>query len=80
MYVCKCTGVSRHTVAQAVTDGCRTSKEVATACGAGSERGDADEPFKRLLLPLQRRRKILRRTAEPKPGCTDDVGAVSASK
>jgi bacterioferritin-associated ferredoxin len=39
MYVCLCAGVTNQTVAQAVTSGASTSKQVADACGAGSECG-----------------------------------------
>jgi bacterioferritin-associated ferredoxin len=39
MFVCLCTGVTSQDVADAVADGALTSKEVAKACGAGSECG-----------------------------------------
>jgi bacterioferritin-associated ferredoxin len=39
MYVCLCVGVSNQTVADAVAAGASTSKQVADACGAGSECG-----------------------------------------
>jgi bacterioferritin-associated ferredoxin len=39
MYVCLCAGVTNQTVADAVTAGARTSRDVAAACGAGSECG-----------------------------------------
>ncbi|MCG5434252.1 (2Fe-2S)-binding protein [Mycobacterium sp. MYCO198283] len=39
MYVCLCTGITSHEVAEAVAAGASTSKEVAAACGAGSECG-----------------------------------------
>jgi bacterioferritin-associated ferredoxin len=39
MYVCLCMGVTNQAVADAVSAGATTSKEVATACGAGSECG-----------------------------------------
>ncbi|WP_099023773.1 (2Fe-2S)-binding protein [Mycolicibacterium palauense] len=39
MYVCLCRGVTSHTVADAVAAGATTSKEVAAACGAGSDCG-----------------------------------------
>ena len=39
MYVCLCAGATNQTVAQAVTSGASTSKQVADACGAGSECG-----------------------------------------
>ncbi len=39
MYVCLCVGVTSHTVADAVAAGALTSKQVAEACGAGSQCG-----------------------------------------
>jgi bacterioferritin-associated ferredoxin len=39
MYVCLCVGVTNQTVADAVAAGASTSKQVAAACGAGSECG-----------------------------------------
>jgi bacterioferritin-associated ferredoxin len=39
MYVCLCTGATSHVVADAVANGACTSKEVAIACGAGTDCG-----------------------------------------
>jgi bacterioferritin-associated ferredoxin len=39
MYVCLCVGVTNQVVADAVAAGASTSKQVAAACGAGSECG-----------------------------------------
>lgn len=39
MYVCLCSGTTSQVVAEAVANGACTSKQVATACGAGSECG-----------------------------------------
>jgi bacterioferritin-associated ferredoxin len=39
MYVCLCAGVTNQVVAHAVAAGASTSREVAQACGAGSECG-----------------------------------------
>ena len=39
MYVCLCVGVTNQAVAAAVAAGASTSKQVAAACGAGSECG-----------------------------------------
>lgn len=39
MYVCLCAGITNQVVAEAVRAGARTSKDVADACGAGSECG-----------------------------------------
>jgi bacterioferritin-associated ferredoxin len=39
MFVCLCTGATRHVVADVVAGGACTSKEVAEACGAGADCG-----------------------------------------
>jgi bacterioferritin-associated ferredoxin len=39
MYVCLCLGVTSETVKSAVAAGALTSKQVAAACGAGSQCG-----------------------------------------
>ena len=39
MYVCLCTGATSHCIAAAVANGACTSKQVAAACGAGSDCG-----------------------------------------
>ena len=39
MFVCLCTGVTSHVVADVVANGACTSKQVAEACGAGSDCG-----------------------------------------
>jgi bacterioferritin-associated ferredoxin len=39
MFVCLCLAVTNQTVRSAVLNGARTSKQVATACGAGSDCG-----------------------------------------
>jgi bacterioferritin-associated ferredoxin len=39
MFVCLCTGVTSHVVSDCVAKGASTSKEVAAACGAGSDCG-----------------------------------------
>jgi bacterioferritin-associated ferredoxin len=39
MYVCLCVGVTNQTVAEVVDAGASTSREVADACGAGTECG-----------------------------------------
>ncbi|MDT5081899.1 MAG: bacterioferritin-associated ferredoxin [Mycobacterium sp.] len=39
MYVCLCVGVTNQAVADSVAAGASTSKQVAAACGAGSECG-----------------------------------------
>lgn len=39
MYICQCLGVTHQMVDEAVSSGARTSREVAAACGAGSDCG-----------------------------------------
>ncbi len=39
MFVCLCTGVTSQCVADAVANGACTSKQVAQACGAGTDCG-----------------------------------------
>ncbi|BBZ04369.1 hypothetical protein MCHIJ_38060 [Mycolicibacterium chitae] len=39
MFVCLCTGATSHEVADAVARGACTSKQVAVACGAGTDCG-----------------------------------------
>jgi bacterioferritin-associated ferredoxin len=39
MYVCLCAGATNQAVADAVSTGASTSKQVADACGAGAECG-----------------------------------------
>jgi bacterioferritin-associated ferredoxin len=39
MYVCLCLGVTSETVKSAVANGASSSKQVAAACGAGSQCG-----------------------------------------
>lgn len=39
MFVCLCTGVTSHVVSECIAKGASTSKEVAAACGAGSDCG-----------------------------------------
>ena len=39
MFVCLCVGVTSHVVNDVVAAGASTSKEIAQACGAGSECG-----------------------------------------
>ncbi|PQD98941.1 (2Fe-2S)-binding protein [Mycolicibacterium parafortuitum] len=39
MYVCLCLGITIETVSDAVAGGARTTRQVADACGAGSDCG-----------------------------------------
>jgi bacterioferritin-associated ferredoxin len=49
MFVCLCTGVTSHVVDEAVANGAATSKEVAAACGAGSECGRCRRTVRALI-------------------------------
>jgi bacterioferritin-associated ferredoxin len=53
MYVCLCNGVTNQTVADAVAAGASTSKQVAAACGAGSECGRCRRTI-RAIIEAQR--------------------------
>jgi bacterioferritin-associated ferredoxin len=39
MFICLCTGATSHVVSVCISKGASTSKEVAAACGAGSDCG-----------------------------------------
>lgn len=39
MYVCLCLGITNTTVSEAVARGATTTRQIAAACGAGSECG-----------------------------------------
>ncbi|MCW2591098.1 MAG: hypothetical protein JWQ86_3525 [Mycobacterium sp.] len=49
MYVCLCVGVTNQSVADAVAAGASTSKQVAEACGAGSECGRCRRTVRAIL-------------------------------
>ena len=49
MYVCLCTGATSHHVADAVANGACTSKEVAIACGAGTDCGRCRHTVRSLI-------------------------------
>jgi bacterioferritin-associated ferredoxin len=49
MYVCLCTGATSHHVADAVAKGACTSKEVAIACGAGTDCGRCRHTVRSLI-------------------------------
>ena len=54
MYVCLCVGVTSETVGRAVAAGARTSKEVAEACGAGSQCGRCRRTVRAIIASLSR--------------------------
>ena len=49
MYVCLCNGVTSQTVADAVSNGASTTKEVAEACGAGGDCGRCRRTVRAIL-------------------------------
>ncbi len=61
MFVCLCNGVTSQTVADAVAAGASTTKQVAKACGAGSECGRCRHTVRAIIeataAPEQKRRK-----------------------
>ena len=66
MFVCLCNGVTSQTVADAVAAGASTTKQVATACGAGSECGRCKHTVRAIIEAVgpaepKRRRGFLHR-------------------
>jgi bacterioferritin-associated ferredoxin len=53
MFVCLCTGVTSHVVDEVVANGASTSKEIAAACGAGSECGRCRRTLRAILAAHQ---------------------------
>ena len=53
MYVCLCVGVTNQTVADAMAAGASTSKQVAAACGAGSECGRCRRTVRAIIAARQ---------------------------
>ncbi|MGH3675621.1 MAG: (2Fe-2S)-binding protein [Mycobacterium sp.] len=53
MFVCLCIGVTSHVVNEAVANGASTSKEVAAACGAGSECGRCRRTVRAIIAANQ---------------------------
>jgi bacterioferritin-associated ferredoxin len=49
MYVCLCVGVTKHEVDQAIAQGAATTKQVAKACGAGSQCGRCRRTVRAIL-------------------------------
>ncbi|HEY7054521.1 MAG TPA: (2Fe-2S)-binding protein [Mycobacterium sp.] len=49
MYVCLCLGITTETVRDAVTNGACTSRQVASACGAGSQCGRCRRTVRAIL-------------------------------
>jgi bacterioferritin-associated ferredoxin len=53
MFVCLCIGVTSHVVSEAVANGASTSKEVADACGAGSDCGRCRRTVRAIIAANQ---------------------------
>ena len=53
MFVCLCIGVTSHVVTEAVANGASTSKEVADACGAGSDCGRCRRTVRAIIAANQ---------------------------
>ncbi|HOB48683.1 MAG TPA: (2Fe-2S)-binding protein [Mycobacterium sp.] len=49
MYVCLCTGTTSKAVIEAVAGGARTAKQVANACGAGTDCGRCCRNLKAII-------------------------------
>jgi bacterioferritin-associated ferredoxin len=49
VFVCLCTGVTSHVVNEVVAAGASTSKEIAEACGAGSDCGRCRRTLRAIL-------------------------------
>jgi bacterioferritin-associated ferredoxin len=54
MYVCLCLGVTSETVSRTVADGATTSKQVAEACGAGSQCGRCRRTVRAIIASVER--------------------------
>ncbi len=55
MYVCLCLGVTSETVKSAVAAGASTSKQVAAACGAGSQCGRCRRTVRAIIAAAVRK-------------------------
>jgi bacterioferritin-associated ferredoxin len=53
MFVCLCRGVTSHVVDEVVAAGATTSKEIAEACGAGSDCGRCRRTLRAILSAHQ---------------------------
>jgi bacterioferritin-associated ferredoxin len=53
MFVCLCIGVTSHVVSEVVANGASTSKEVADACGAGSDCGRCRRTVRAIIAAHQ---------------------------
>jgi bacterioferritin-associated ferredoxin len=53
MFVCLCRGVTSHEVAEAAQSGACTSRDVAAACGAGSDCGRCRPTVRAIITSLK---------------------------
>lgn len=60
MYVCLCNGVTSQTVADAISKGALTTKEIAAACGAGAECGRCRRTVRAILSASSENRNGVR--------------------
>jgi bacterioferritin-associated ferredoxin len=60
MFVCLCTGATSQVVNEVVACGASTSKEVAAACGAGSDCGRCRRTVRALIEAYERERSPAR--------------------
>lgn len=49
MFVCLCNGITSQMVAEVVSDGASTTKEIAGACGAGADCGRCRHTLRAIL-------------------------------
>jgi bacterioferritin-associated ferredoxin len=54
MYVCLCVGATNQTVSDAVARGASTSKEIAAACGAGTDCGRCRHTLRAIIAAAAR--------------------------
>jgi bacterioferritin-associated ferredoxin len=53
MFVCLCLGITSHVVDEAVVNGATTSKQIAQACGAGSDCGRCRRTLRAIIAAHQ---------------------------
>jgi bacterioferritin-associated ferredoxin len=54
MYVCLCVGATSQTVSDVVAGGASTSKEIAAACGAGTDCGRCRQTLRAIIAAAAR--------------------------
>ena len=67
MYICICRAVSSTTVREVIAEGARTVRQVADACGAGTDCGRCTAHVRALLEERHGRRLRGRLDADPRP-------------